>query len=110
MGWYDKNVAATKKPVDATQEDDDINERHTRLKQAEEKLMKDQEMVKVFDQGLKLMWKIGVMEAEEVCREVCQQICDAKSQTNQETPVDKETLKRRILGIHHIGEKYKSLA
>ena len=109
MKWYDKNIAPQRKPVDATQEDDN-EAQEMRRREMEEKLMKDQDMVRVFDQGLKLMWKIGVMEAEEVARAVCQEICDTRSPLNKENPVDKETLKRRILGIHHIGEKYKAVA
>lgn len=36
-------------------------------------------MKRVFDQGLKLMWKMGCMEAEEIAREVCREICEPKS-------------------------------
>jgi hypothetical protein len=64
----------------------------------------------VFDQGLRLMWKLGMMEAEEIAREVCRQVCDPKSEHNEKVKPSKEELKRRVLAVHHIGEKYKAVA
>lgn len=69
-----------------------------------------QDMKKVMDQGLKLMWKLGVMEAEEIVREVVREICSPKSEWNTTNKTSKDELKRRTLGIHHIGEKYKAVA
>jgi hypothetical protein len=42
----------------------------------------DHETMRVFDQGLRLMWKLGVMEAEEIARQICREVCDAKSEYN----------------------------
>lgn len=65
---------------------------------------------RMMDQGLKLMWKLGVMEAEEICREVCREICDPRSEWNTTNKTSKDELKRRVLGIHHMGEKFKAVA
>jgi hypothetical protein len=76
----------------------------------EERMMEDQEAMRVMDQGLRLMWKLGVMEAEEIAREVCRQVCDPKSEAGDKARPSKELLKRRVLAVHHIGEKYKAVA
>ena len=58
------------------------------------------------------MWKLGVIEAEDVCREVVRSICDMKSKYNIESKqkLTKEVMKKRAQGIHHIGEKFKAVA
>merc|ERR1711916_243157 len=76
----------------------------------EERMMKDKDAMKMMDQGLKLMWKIGVMEAEEIVREVVREIGDPKSKLNKEGKTKKDVIKRRVMGIHHIGEKFKVVA
>ena len=57
-------------------------------------MLEDQEAMKVFDQGLRLMWKLGVMEAEEIAREVVREVCDPKSASNAKAGLSKEQLKR----------------
>lgn len=67
----------------------------------------DHETMRVFDQGLRLMWRLGVMEAEEIARQICREVCDAKSEFNVKAKTSKETLKKRVTAVHHIGEKFK---
>lgn len=47
--WYDKNIAAARRPEDATREDDEA-ERAAQRKKMEEELLEDKEVAKVFDQ------------------------------------------------------------
>ena len=100
--WYDQNIALHEMPdfggPEGAGDPDDLEG--------------NQDAMKVFDQGLKLMWKLGVMEAEEVCREVVRALCDAKSEFNMASTakLTKEQFKKRAQGIHHIGEKYKAVA
>ncbi len=70
-------------------------------------MREDQETMRVFDQGLRLMWKLGVMEAEEVARQIVREVCDPKSDYNIKAKTPKEVLKKRVTAIHHIGEKFK---
>jgi hypothetical protein len=48
--WYDKNIAAARRPEDATREDDEA-ERAAQRKKMEEELLEDKEVAKVFDQA-----------------------------------------------------------
>ncbi len=103
--WFDTHVAPhVPQPAESTGDEDE------QTKGMEERMMEDQDAMKVMDQGLRLMWKLGVMEAEEIAREVCRQVCDPKSEANEHLKLSKEQLKRRVLAVHHIGEKYKAVA
>jgi hypothetical protein len=59
------------------------------------------------------MWKFGMLEVEDITREVVRDICDPKSEynvTGEGKNTNKEDLKRRVMAIHHIGEKYRDVA
>jgi hypothetical protein len=42
------------------------------------------------------MWKLGVMEAEEIAREVCRDICDPKSEFNTKVQKKRKKKKKRF--------------
>ena len=58
------------------------------------------EMMGILNQGLKLMWEVGVQELEECVRSVCEALCESKDRK------DKQLCSKRAEAIKMLGEMF----